>query len=299
MWSNERWKVARRCGAKRISKSKCPKHLTLGAFLEVEMSKKCTRLWCEAHFEGKMYKTPHVRTTFWRSDAVLRVRHKGLCTLSKVSKTWGYCGIFKNDGRRGTFEEDPQRFISRGRRSMFIRDVKRSGRWVPERGCILEHQIFRFAKMIRWFCVTGAALRMTWPHFFVAGAILQTDGLEKSQNALARGQQLCAQLCIFEGRLVELPRFWCRQLRKMRKLCRIFSFLTLSSSKSKELSQNCCIFDVVNEVQKLRKSCRIVSFSSLQIDMSIDRQLQLQLQVPLHYTTTTTDTNILHYIAQH
>ena len=35
--------------------------------------------------------------------------------------------------------------------------------------CILEHQIVRFAKM---FCVTGAAFRMAWPHFFLAGAIL-------------------------------------------------------------------------------------------------------------------------------
>ena len=39
--------------------------------------------------------------------------------------------VSKNDGRRGTFEEDLQRCISRGRRStkdMFIRDVRRSGR---------------------------------------------------------------------------------------------------------------------------------------------------------------------------
>ena len=33
-------------------------------FLEVEMSKKCTPLWREAHFEVKMYKTPQPRTTF-------------------------------------------------------------------------------------------------------------------------------------------------------------------------------------------------------------------------------------------
>ena len=32
--------------------------------LEVEMSKKCTPLWREAHFEVKMLKTPGVRTTF-------------------------------------------------------------------------------------------------------------------------------------------------------------------------------------------------------------------------------------------
>ena len=32
------------------------------------MSKKCAPLWCEAHFEVKMYKTPHVRATFGSSD---------------------------------------------------------------------------------------------------------------------------------------------------------------------------------------------------------------------------------------
>ena len=50
-------KSARRCGAKHISKSKCTKHTSVGPLLEVEMSKKCTLLWREAHFEVKMYKT--------------------------------------------------------------------------------------------------------------------------------------------------------------------------------------------------------------------------------------------------
>ena len=60
-----------------------------------------------------------------------RGKRKGLCTLAKVSKTCGFCSISKNAGRRGTFEEDLERCISRGRRStkdMFIRDVRRSGR---------------------------------------------------------------------------------------------------------------------------------------------------------------------------
>ena len=43
---------------------KCTKHTTFGPLLEVEMSKKCTPLWREAHFQVKMYKTHHVRTTF-------------------------------------------------------------------------------------------------------------------------------------------------------------------------------------------------------------------------------------------
>ena len=61
-------KSARRCGAKHISKSKCTKHTRFGPLLEVAMSKKCTPLWREAHFEVKMYKTPQPRTTFGSSD---------------------------------------------------------------------------------------------------------------------------------------------------------------------------------------------------------------------------------------
>ena len=67
-WKLRCRKSARRCGAKHILKSKCTKHTTFGPLLEVEMSKKCTPLWREAHFEVKMYKTPHVRATFGGSD---------------------------------------------------------------------------------------------------------------------------------------------------------------------------------------------------------------------------------------
>ena len=65
-WKLRCQKSARRCGAKHISKSKCYKHQGFGPLLEVQMSKKCTPLWREAHFEVKMLKTPGVRTTFWR-----------------------------------------------------------------------------------------------------------------------------------------------------------------------------------------------------------------------------------------
>jgi hypothetical protein len=88
IWQLSRWKSARRCGAKRISKSKrkpfserfwklscsksarssgakqisklkCAKHTTFGACLEVEMWKKCMQLWHEAHVEVKMCKAHH------------------------------------------------------------------------------------------------------------------------------------------------------------------------------------------------------------------------------------------------
>ena len=67
-WKLRCRKSARRCGAKHISKSKVLKTDGLGPLFEVEMSKKCTPLWREAHFQVKMYKTPHARTTFGSCD---------------------------------------------------------------------------------------------------------------------------------------------------------------------------------------------------------------------------------------
>ena len=67
-WKFRCRKSVRRCGAKHISKSKVAKTDGLGPLFEVQMSKKCTPLWREAHFEVKMYKTPGFRTTFRGSD---------------------------------------------------------------------------------------------------------------------------------------------------------------------------------------------------------------------------------------
>ena len=65
-WKLRCWKSARRCGAKHISKSKCTKHTRSGPLLEVEMSKKCTSLWREAHFQVKSVKNWRSRDHFWR-----------------------------------------------------------------------------------------------------------------------------------------------------------------------------------------------------------------------------------------
>ena len=89
-WKLRCRKSARSCGTKHISKSKCTKHTSAGPLLEVES----TPLWRKAHFEVKILKTLGVRAIFGRSDVLSRGRRKGLWTLSKVSKTWGFCGIF-------------------------------------------------------------------------------------------------------------------------------------------------------------------------------------------------------------
>jgi len=170
----------------------------------------------------------------------------------------------KNVGRRGAFEEDLRRCISRGRRStrdMFFGDVRRSGRWFPERGCILEHEIFRFAKIIlRDRCNTSYDLA-----------------------SLFRGR--CSTLDRWNGKIAKRigtrPSALHSTFQFWRKSRRIASLLILSTSKIEEVSQNCFVFDVVKfknwrslaellrfwccQVQKLRKSRRRASFSVLQL----------------------------------
>ena len=68
IWKLRCGKRARRCGAKHISKSKGTKHLRSGPLLEVEMSKKCTPLWREAHFQVKSVKNWRSWTTFGSWD---------------------------------------------------------------------------------------------------------------------------------------------------------------------------------------------------------------------------------------
>ena len=231
-WKLRCRKSVRLCGAKHISKSKVLKTDGFGSLLDVQM---------------------------WFCLASAR---KGFCTLSTVSKTWGFCSMSKNDGRRGTFQGDLQRrCISRGRRStrdMFIRDTRRSGRWFPERGCILEHQIFRFAKVIlRDRCSTSYD-----PASLFRGS-RSTLNRWNGKIAKRNGTSLSARHSTFH--------FW-------RKSRRIASFLMLP----REVSQNCCVFSAVDfnssgsladllrfwccQVQTVRNSRRIASFSSLQID---------------------------------
>ena len=90
-WKLRCRKSARRCGAKHISKSKCTKHLSVGPLLEVAMSKKCTPLWREAHFEVKMYKTHQLRTTFvsWDVEKVHAVVAQSTFRSQNVKNTRG------------------------------------------------------------------------------------------------------------------------------------------------------------------------------------------------------------------
>ena len=235
------------------------------------MLKKWTPLWCEARFQVKGVKfwlsltnLEHV-WTFGRSDVLSCGRRKGFRAFPKVSKTWRSCSSFKNVGKRGAFAEDLQRCHFRGKRGArdtWAGDVRRSGRWLPESGCILEHQIFRFAKIIlrdrrsisydlAWLFRGRRNILDRW-----SGKITKRIGTRPSA-------------------LHPAFYFW-------RTSRRIAWFLMLATSKIEEVSQNSFVFDVVKftnwghlaellrflmlSKSKPRKSRRMASFPNLQID---------------------------------
>ena len=186
--------------------------------------------------------------------------------FQKWVKKWGFCGISKNNGRCGTFQEDLQRFIWRG----FAVQETCSSEMLGGQGADVLRGVawwrIRPSGFLRRFCATGAAPGMTWHH-------LQHFTQIKWKNRKAHWYKARTQLSMFEGSLAELLCFWCCQLRKIEDVSQnCFAFWTLSNSKNwgglAELLRFWCC-----QVQKLRKS-----------------SAELQLHLQLHYTT-------LHYTA--
>ena len=204
-WKLRCRKSARRCGAKHISKSKCTKHTILGPLLEVEMSKKCTPLWREAHFYVKMYKTLQLRTIFgsWAVQKVHAVvarstfisklkceKHDMFAPLLEVQMCFRVagardCAPSQKWVKREGFVAFPKTMAGVGHLKRICKDAFSLAGAVQEtssserlggpsadflRGVTLWS--LRSSGLLKWFCMTGAALRMTWHHFFVAGAVL-------------------------------------------------------------------------------------------------------------------------------
>ena len=117
-WKLRCRKSAGRCGAKHISKSKCTKHQGFGL--------------------------------------VSRGRRKGLCTLSKVSEredSVAFPQTMAGVGHLKRICKDAYRVagaVHRSTKDMFIRDVRRSGCWFPEKGCILEHRSAALTASYQW-----------------------------------------------------------------------------------------------------------------------------------------------------
>ena len=169
-WKLRCRKSARRCGAKHISNTK---HTILGPLLEVEMSKKCTPLWREAHLQVKKLKTPHLRTTFgsWDVEKVHAVVAQSTFPSQKCKKLTGTehfwtreCAPCQKWAKRDGFVAFPKAMAGVGHLKRIRKDAFRvagaiqetcssemlggQGRDSLRRLHILEHQICRFAKMI-------------------------------------------------------------------------------------------------------------------------------------------------------
>ena len=146
---------------------------------------------------------------------------------------------------------------------MFMRDVRRSGRWFPERGCILEHQICRFAKMIlRDRCSTSYDLasifrgrRSTFDRWSgkIAKHIDTRPSVLQSTFHFWRSCRIALFLMLSRSKIEEVSQF--------------FSFLTLFSSKIEEVSQNCLVF----KLEDRQVDRQPVSQAARQADRQTDR----------------------------
>ena len=253
-------KSARRCGAKHISKSKCTKHTMLGALLEVDMLKKCTPLWREAHFQVKSVKNWRDRSTLERSDVILGGRRKGFCTLSKVSKTWRFCssvskalagvGLLKRICKEAfcvavAVQETCSSEMFGGQGADFLRSV---AFWsIRSSG--------RFAKVIlRDRCSTSYDLALfrgrrntldRWSGNIAKRIGTRSSALHSSFHFSMKSRRIAAFLMLSTSKIEEVSQnffvFWyCQKIEEVLENC------YLSSSKIEEISQNSFVFKLAD-----------------------------------------------------
>ena len=173
-------------------------------FWHLRYRKKCTPLWREAHFEDKMHKTPQRRTTFgsWDVEKVHTVLARSTFRNQNVKNTrgsdhfWRFrcrfrvagardCAPLESEQNREGFVAFPKTMVGMGHLKMICKDafsvagaIQKTCSWEMLRGQGADFlrgvafRSIRCAGLLRWFCVTGAALRMTWHQFSVAGAVL-------------------------------------------------------------------------------------------------------------------------------
>ena len=225
-WKLRCRKSARLCGAQHMSKSKRTKQTMFRPLLEVDMSKKCKPLWREAHVQVKSAKNWGVRTTFGRSDVVFRGRYRGLCTLSKKkAKREGCLAFPKTIAGVGHLKIWKDAFSVAGAVQETCSSEMLGGHWgwFPETGCILEHQIFSFGKMI--LCDKCSTLYKL--------------------ASLFRGR--CNTSEIWTGKIAKRigtrPSALHSTSHRWRKSRRIASFLMLPIAKMAEASQNSFVFN--------------------------------------------------------
>ena len=199
----------------------------------------------------------------------------GFGTLPKVSKKWGFCGMSKNDGRRGAFEEICKDAFSV---AGAVQETCSSEMLGGPGAYFLRGIAFwsiRSSGLLRWFCVTGATLRMAWHHFFWQGQHFKHMDWKKYKThwheAVSSALNFpwlteVSQNCfVFDAANFRKSRriasFLMLPTSNFRKSRRIASFLMLPTSKFRT-SRRIASF-LMLPTSKFRKSRRITSFLSL------------------------------------
>ena len=158
--------------------------------------KNCTPLWREARFQVKMYKTHHSRITFgsWDVEKMHAVVARSTFRSQNVQSTPCTDPLLDRFARQAQgivhLVKSEQNFCSTsktiagvGHSKRICKDAFSVAGAVRETLELLGGEgadflrgvtfwSIRSAGLLRWLFVTGAALRMTWHQFFVAGAVL-------------------------------------------------------------------------------------------------------------------------------
>ena len=107
----------------------------------------------------------------------------------------------------------------------------------------------------------------------MAGAALDTDGVEQSQNALVRGPHLCPQLPFLKE--VSHNCFLFDFVKgKIEEVSELPRFLMLPRSKIEEVSQNCRVFLMLprSKIEEVTQNRLVFKIAGRQIDRQTDRQ---------------------------
>ena len=177
------------CGAKHISKSKRSRHHMLGLLLKF----RCGFAW----------------------------QAQGILHLAKSERNVGVCLAFPQSmaGLRHVKRIWKDAFCVAGEvQETCLSDMlRRSGRWFLGRG--LHFWSIRSSGFLRWFCVAGAALRMTWHHFCVAATQMEWNNCKLKMRTKPAALRSTFHLWRAEfekwGSLAELFRFWRCQVQKL------------------------------------------------------------------------------------
>ena len=177
---------------------KCTKQTILRPLLEVDMSKKCMPLWREAHFQIKVQKAHQPRSTFGSWDVEKSARRCGMKHISKSKctkhhmlgpllkfKMW-FCVAGARDSAPCQKWAKHAGFVARPKTMAGIEHLKRickdafSVAGAVQETCLSEmlggpgadflrwvaFWSIRSSGLLKWCCMAGAALRMTWHQFF-------------------------------------------------------------------------------------------------------------------------------------